>query len=62
MNTAILVPPETFMEELGIKKDTYYADIKFLGIEIIKDNSGKSYLSPSDAQRIKSLRKWINLP
>ena len=60
MNTAILVPTETLMAELGIKKDAYYADIKFLGIEIIKDNSGKSHVSENDARRMNSLRQWIN--
>ena len=60
MNTSLLVSSETLMEELGTKKDAYYRDLKFLDIEIIKDNSGKSYVTPDDAERIKSLRKWVN--
>ena len=60
MNTPILIPTEKLIEELEIKKDAYYADLKFLGIEIIKNNLGKSYVTSDDAERMKSLRKWVN--
>lgn len=59
MNNTNLVASETLMQELGIKKDAYYRDIKFLNIEIIKDEKGRSYLSEVDAQTLKSLRLWI---
>jgi hypothetical protein len=47
------------MEELGIKKDAYYADLKYLNIKPNKDEEGKSYLSREEAERIKNLRSFV---
>ena len=51
--------PEDLMEELGIKKDTYYRDVNFLNIEVIKDDDGKTWITQEDADRIKALRKYV---
>jgi hypothetical protein len=47
------------MEKLGIKKDAYYADLKFLNIKPIRDEEGKVWLTPEDAERIKHLRSYL---
>ncbi len=52
-----LVRPEKLMEELGIKKDSYYRDMRFLNIKPIRDEKGKVWLRNLDAERIKHLRK-----
>lgn len=54
-----LVRPEELMEELGIKKDSYYRDIRFLNIKPIRDEKGKVWLTPEDAERIKHLRSYV---
>ena len=51
--------PEDLMEEIGIKKDTYYRDVNFLGIEGIKDEDGKTWITLEDASRIKALRNYV---
>ena len=55
-----LVRPEELMEELGIKKDSYYRDIRFLNIKPIRDEEGKVWLTPEDAERIKHLRSYLD--
>ena len=47
--TKELVLPEELMEELGIKKDSYYRDIRFLNIKTVRDGEGKVWLTPEDA-------------
>ncbi|OKH12504.1 hypothetical protein FACHB389_36420 [Nostoc calcicola FACHB-389] len=47
------------MEELSIKKDTYYADIKFLGIKPDKDSEGKIWLTFEQAEQVKALRQHV---
>jgi hypothetical protein len=56
---AALVRPEDLMEELGIKKDAYYADLKYLNIQPIKDSEGKVWLTFEDAERIRHLRSHV---
>ncbi len=55
-----LIRPEKLMEELGIKKDAYYADLKFLNIKPVRDEEGKVWLTPEDAERIKHLRSYLD--
>ena len=54
-----LIRPEDLMEEIGIKKDTYYRDVKFLNIEGIKDEEGKTWITKEDAEKIQALREHI---
>lgn len=59
---SVVVPqirPEQAMEQLGIKKDAYYEDLKFLGIKANRDSDGKSYLDESQFQLLVSLRKHV---
>ena len=52
------IRPDDLMEELGIKKDAYYAYIKFLDIKIEKAD-GKAYLSQEQANLMRSLRSHV---
>jgi len=52
------IRPDDLMEELGIKKDAYYAYIKFLDIKIEKAD-GKAYLSQEQADLMRSLRSHV---
>ena len=54
-----LIRPEKLMEDLGIKKDAYYADLKFLNIKPVRDGEGKVWLTPEDAERIRHLRSYV---
>lgn len=54
------IRPEDLMDELGIKKDTYYGDLKHLGIRADKDGEGKAYLTFEKAERVKALRSYVN--
>jgi hypothetical protein len=47
------------MEELGIKKDAYYADLKYLNIQPNKDSEGKVWLTSEEAERIRHLRSHV---
>lgn len=54
------IRPEELRAELSIKKDTYYSDLKFLGIKAEKDSDGKAYLSQVQANRVRSLRSHVS--
>ena len=59
---SVVVPqirPEQVMEQLGIRKDAYYADLKFLGIQAQRDSDGKSYLDEVQFQLLVALRKHV---
>jgi hypothetical protein len=60
-NTVIVcqVRPDDLMEELGIKKDAYYAYLKHLDIKAQRDDEGKAYLEPEQADRIRALRAHV---
>ena len=47
------------MEQLGLKRDAYYSDLKFLGIKAQKDSEGKSFLEESQFQLLVALRKHV---
>ncbi|QQE64179.1 hypothetical protein GFS31_08580 [Leptolyngbya sp. BL0902] len=53
------VRPDDLMEELGIKKDAYYAYLKHLDIKAQRDGDGKAYLEPDQADRIRALRSHV---
>lgn len=56
---SVVVPqirPKQTMEQLGIKKDDYYEDLKFLSIKADRDSEGKSYLDESQFELLKKLR------
>ena len=54
-----IIRPEQLMEELGVKKDAYYADLKYLGIKADKDDDGKAYLTDEEAEKVKALRSHV---
>jgi len=47
------------MQELGIKKDTYYGDLSYLKMKAAKDENGKSYLTNEQAELIRQLRSYV---
>ncbi|MEM9008475.1 MAG: hypothetical protein AAGE59_33815, partial [Cyanobacteria bacterium P01_F01_bin.86] len=53
------IRPEQVMEQLGIRKDAYYADLKFLGIQAQRDSDGKSYLDEGQFQLLVALRQHV---
>lgn len=54
------VRPDDLMAEFGIRKDTYYDDLKFLGIRAEKDEDGKAYLTEAQAGRVRALRAHVS--
>ena len=52
------IRPTELQEQLGIKKDAYYAYLKHLGIRAEKD-SGKAFLTEIQADQIKKLRQHV---
>lgn len=52
------IRPDDLMGELGIKKDAYYAYLKFLSIRAEKDE-GKAYLTEAQANLIRALRQHV---
>lgn len=59
---SVVVPqirPEEVMDLLGVKKDAYYADIKFLGIKPQRDPEGKVYLDEEQFNLLKALRSHV---
>ncbi len=53
------IRPDDLMSELGIKKDTYYNYLKFLGLKAEKDHEGKAYLNEEQANALRALRQHI---
>ena len=53
------VRPDDLMAELGIKKDAYYTYLRHLDIKAQKDEKGKAYLEPQQADRIRALRSHV---
>ena len=53
------IRPNDLMEELGIKKDAYYAYLKHLGIKAEKDSEGKAYLTEEQANGVRALRSHV---
>ena len=49
------------LSKLGISEPTLYKDLKFLEIEITKDNDNCSWISNEDVNKLLLLRKWIKI-
>lgn len=59
---SVVVPqirPEQAMEQLGLKKDAYYGDLKHLGIQAQRDSEGKSFLDEEQFQLLAALRQHV---
>ena len=54
-----MIRPEAFLEELGIGKDTYYRDLKYLQIEPQKDSEGRAYLTLEQSEQLRALRNHV---
>ena len=54
------ISPDTLQNELSIKRATYYADLKHLGIIADKDEEGKPYLTFDEAEQVRQLRSYVN--
>ena len=53
------IRPNDLMEELGVKKDAYYAYIKQLGIKAEKDGNGKAFLTEEMANSVRAIRSHV---
>ena len=53
------IRPTVLMDQLGIKKDAYYAYLKHLGIKAQKDSTNRAYLTEAQAKLIRELRKYV---
>ena len=53
------ISPDTLQNELSIKRATYYADLKHLGIIANKDEEGKPYLTFEEAEQVRALRSYV---
>ena len=54
------ISPDTLQNELSIKRATYYADLKHLGIIADKDEEGKPYLTFDEAEQVRQLRSYVS--
>jgi len=54
------IRPDDLMQELGIKKDTYYADLNYLEMKASKDENGKAYLTNEQANFVRELRSHVS--
>ena len=55
-----MISPDTLQNELSIKRATYYADLKHLGIIADKDEEGKPYLTFDEAEQVRALRSYVS--
>ena len=55
-----MISPDTLQNELSIKRATYYADLKHLGIIANKDEEGKPYLTFEEAEQVRALRSYVS--
>jgi len=55
-----LIRPDDLMQELGIKKDTYYGDLNYLKLKASKDETGKAYLTNEQANLVRELRSHVS--
>ena len=53
--------PEELLAKYNIKKNTYYARLKFLGIKASKDAKGLSYLTDEQLVQFDALHHHINV-
>jgi hypothetical protein len=53
------IRPDDLMSELGIKKDAYYAYLKYLNLKAEKDSNGNAYLTEEQANLVRALRSHV---
>ncbi len=53
------IRPDALQNQLSIGKDTYYDDLKHLGIKAQKDSEGKAYLTFEQAEQVRALRSYV---
>ncbi len=53
------IRPEALQSELSIGRDTYYSDLKHLGIKADKDDKGNAYLTFEQAEQVRALRSYV---
>ncbi|NEZ54252.1 hypothetical protein [Adonisia turfae] len=53
------IRPTVLQDQLGIKKDAYYAYLKHLGITAEKDSTSKAFLNSEQENLIRALRKHV---
>lgn len=53
------IRPNDLMEELGIKKDAYYAYMKQLELKAEKDENGKAFLTEEMANSVRAIRAHV---
>ena len=59
MNSLTRIYTESVLSELQVGKDTYYADIKFLGIKTQKDADRKAFITQEDLDLFLALRSHV---
>jgi len=59
MNSLTRIYTESVLSELQVGKDTYYADMKFLGITTQKDSDRKAYITQEDLDLLLALRSHV---
>jgi hypothetical protein len=55
------IRPDEAMDQLGVKKDGFYARLKHLGIKLDKDDEGKTFLSQEQFDRLAALGEHIKV-
>lgn len=55
----IQIRPNELMDQLGIKKDAYYAYLKALDITAQKDSNNKAFLTEDQAKSVRLLRQHV---
>ena len=53
------IRPSDLMDELNIKKSTYYGDLEYLGIKADKDENQNAYLTIEQANQVRALRSHV---
>jgi hypothetical protein len=53
------IRPDEAMEQLGVKKDGFYARLKYLGIKLAKDDENKTFLSQAEFDQLEALGEHI---
>ncbi len=55
-----IIRPEDLQAQLSIRKDAYYADLRYLGITADKDTNGNAYLTFEQAEQVRAIRSYVN--
>ena len=54
------IRPDDLIREFNIGKDTYYDDLKYLGIKAERDSESKPYLTFEQAEQVRALRSHVS--